>query len=528
MKMMLRKSILAAAATFALGATGIGSAALAETVLRVVPHASLKILDPIWTTAYISRNHGYMIYDTLFSLDADGNIQPQMVDTVTRSEDGMTVTLTLRDGLMWHDGAPVTAEDCVASLKRWGGKDAMGQKLMSFVDDLSADGDKNIVFKMNTPTGLIELALSKPSSNVPFMMPARIAATPGSEQISEYIGSGPFKLVTEEWEPGTRVVYAKFDEYVPRSDPTSGFAGAKIAKVDRVEWTPNRDIQQAVNSLNAGEIDIIESLVPDLHPLVHDAGKAYIKDPNPPGLQYTARFNVLHPPFDNPKIRQALLYAFNQEDFLEANIGHAEFYQTCKALFGCGMPFESTAHMDGLLDSNFARAKELLKEGGYDGTPIVLMHSTNVPVLANLAPVAKDLMEAIGMNVDMQSMDWSTLVARRSKQDAPADGGWNMFLTAWTMGDLINPLTMAFLNSGCDKALFGWPCDENIENLRDAFARAGTAEEQKQLIDELQAAWLAYPTHIHLGQWNSPSALANNIDGYLQAGVPVFWNVEKK
>ncbi len=151
-----------------------------------------------------------------------------------------------------------------------------------------------------------------------------------------------------------------------------------------------------------------------------------------------------------------------------------------------------------------------------------------MPVLANLAPVAKDLMEAIGMNVDMQSMDWSTLVARRSKQDAPADGGWNMFLTAWTMGDLINPLTMAFLNSGCDKALFGWPCDENIENLRDAFARAGTAEEQKQLIDELQAAWLAYPTHIHLGQWNSPSALANNIDGYLQAGVPVFWNLEKK
>jgi len=260
---------------------------------------------------------------------------------------------------------------------------------------------------------------------------------------------------------------------------------------------------------------------------IHEAGKTYIKASTPQGLQYTARFNVLHPPFDNDKIRQALLYAFNQEDFLEANIGNADFYKTCKALFGCGMPFESTAHMDGLLESNFAKAKELLTEGGYDGTPVVLMHSTNVPVLTNLAPVAKELMEAIGINVDMQSMDWSTLVARRSKQDAPAEGGWNMFLTAWTMGDLINPLTMAFLNSSCDKALFGWPCDEQMEELRDQFARAGTEAEQKQIIDSIQSRFVEYPTHIHLGQWNTPSALANNVDGYLQAGVPVFWNIEK-
>lgn len=508
-----------------LGLTTAGSAALAQSVLRVVPHADPKILDPIWTTAYISRNHGYMIYDTLFSLDANGEIQPQMVDTVTRSDDGLTITLALRDGLSWHDGAPVTAEDCVASIKRWASKDAMGQKLMQFVETLEADGDKNIVFKMNTPTGLVELALSKPSSNVPFMMPARVAATPSSEQISEYIGSGPFMLKADEWEPGVKIVYEKFAGYVPRSDATSGFAGAKVAKVDRVEWTPNRDIQQAVNALNAGEVDIIESLPPDLIPLLENA---YIKSANPPGLQYTARYNVLHPPFDNPKIRQALLYAFNQEDFLEANIGNPDFFKVCKALFGCGMPFESTAHMDGLLDSNIAKAKELLAEAGYDGTPVVLMHSTNVPVLTNLAPVAKELMEAIGMTVDMQSMDWSTLVARRSKQDAPADGGWNMFLTAWDMGDLVNPLAMAFLNSSCDKALFGWPCDEQIEALRDKFARATSVDEQKQIIDAIQARWVEYPTHIHLGQWNTPSALRNDIDGYLQAGVPVFWNVEKK
>lgn len=501
--------------------------AQAESVLKVVPHSGLKILDPIWTTAYITRNHGYMIYDTLFALDANGEVQPQMVDTVTRSDDGLTVTITLRDGLSWHDGAPVTADDTVASIKRWGGKDAMGQKMMSFVDDLSATDAKTMVFKMNTPSGLIELALAKPSSNVPFMMPARIAATPGDEQIAEYIGSGPFKFNNEEWEPGTKVVYDRFEGYVPRSDATSGFAGAKIAKVDRVEWTPIRDIQQAVNALNAGEVDIIESTPPDLLPAV-DMDKAYIKAPNPQGLQYTFRFNMLHPPFDNPKVRQALLYAFNQEDFLQATIGHPDYYQLCKAMFVCGLPFETDAHMDGLLESDFKTARKLLAEAGYDGTPVVLMHSTNVPVLTNLAPVAKDLMEAIGMNVDMQSMDWSTLVARRSKKDAPADGGWNAFATAWDAGDLFNPLAMAFLNSGCDKALFGWPCDEQIEKLRDDFARATNFDDQKAIVEALQKRWTEYPTHIHLGQWNTPSTLRNNVQGYLQAGVPVFWNIEKQ
>ena len=528
---LLRRGVLtgaAAAAVMAVGLAATAPAAIAESVLKVVPHSGLKILDPIWTTAYITRNHGYMIYDTLFTLDKAGAIQPQMADTVTRSDDGLTVTITLRDGLKWHDGADVTAADTVASINRWAGKDAMGQKMMTFVDGLEATDAKTMVFKLSTATSLIELALAKPSSNVPFMMPARIAATPGDEQIQEYIGSGPFVFNNEEWEPGTKVVYEKFDGYVPRSEPTDGFAGAKVVKVDRVEWTPIRDMQQAVNALIAGEIDLIESVPPDLLPILAESGETYIQIPNEAGLQYTFRYNVLHPPFDNPKIRQAVLYAFNQEDFLQANVGNPDYFQTCKALFVCGLPFETDAHMDGLLESNFAKARELLAEAGYDGTPVVLMHSTNVPVLTNLAPVAKDLLEAAGFVVDMQSMDWSTLVARRSKKDVPAEGGWNAFLTAWDAGDLFNPLAMAFLNSSCDKALFGWPCDEKIEGLRDDFARATTFEEQFKIVEDLQAAWFEYPTHVHLGQFNSPSALRNNIKGYLSAGVPVFWNISKE
>lgn len=516
-----------AAVVLGLGVTFSGSAAQAETVLRAVPHSDLKILDPIWTTAYMSRNHGYMIYDTLFALDEQGNVQPQMVDTVTTSDDGLTVTMTLRDGLTWHDGAPVTAEDCVASINRWGSKDAMGQKMMSFVDSLEATDAKTITFKLNAPTGLVTLALAKPSSNVPFMMPARVAATPGSEQISDYTGSGPFVFRQDLWEPGTKIVYDKFDGYVPRSEPASGLAGGKIAKVDRVEWLPIRDQQQAVNALKAGEIDYIEAVSHDLLPLVKDDPNLTLDDFNPSGNQFTFRFNVLHPPFDNPKMRQALIYAFNQEDFVKAVVGDPEYYQLCKALFGCGMPFETDAAMDGLLESNFEKARELIAESGYNGEPILLMHSTDLAVLTNLAPVAKDLMEAVGLNVDMQSMDWQTLVARRAKKESPAEGGWNAFITSWTTGDIFNPVAAGFLNASCDTALFGWPCDERIESLRDDFARATSVEEQKKIVDEVHAAWFEYPTHIHLGQWTGRAAMRNNVSGVLPTGAATFWNIEK-
>jgi peptide/nickel transport system substrate-binding protein len=504
------------------------AAAKAETVLKFVPHSDLKIVDPIWTTAYISRNHGYMIYDTLFALDADGKVQPQMVGKHDVSDDQLTHTMTLREGLVWHDGTPVTAEDCIASINRWGQKDAMGQKLMSFIESLTAKDDKTIEIKLNAPTGLVTLALGKPSSNVPFMMPKRVAATPPSEQIKDFTGSGPFVFVQEEWKPGSKIVYKKFDKYVPRSEPASGLAGGKVVKVDRVEWVPIRDHQQAVNALIAGEVDYLESPPHDLHPLMKAESKITNTNWNPAGNQYTFRYNILHPPFDNPKVRQALLYAFNQEDFVTAVVGSEEYYKLCKALFVCGMPFETDAHMEGLLESNFKKARELLKEAGYDGTPIVLMHSTDLYVLTNLAPVAKSLMEKVGFKVDMQSMDWQTLVARRSKKDKPAEGGWNAFITSWTAGDLFNPVAHAFLNAGCDKALFGWPCDDEIQKLRDDFAKAADVGKQKEIVAAIQKRWVEYPTHIHLGQWYNMGFHSTNVSGIIPAGVPVLWNVEKK
>ena len=502
-------------------------AALAQSTLRVVMHSDLKIVDPIWTTAYITRNHGYMIYDTLFATDAAGKVQPQMVDRWTVSPDGLVYTMTLRDGLLWHDGAPVTAEDCVASIRRWGAKDAIGQKLMTFVKDMQVVDARTFRINLNSPTGLVLGGLGKPSSAAPFMMPKRVAQTDPNTQITDFTGSGPFVFRKDEWKPGDRAVYVKFDRYRPRSEPPSGMAGGKVVKVDRVEWRVIADQQTAVNALIAGEIDMIEQPAHDLMPVMKKDPNLKLVDTNPLGNQYAFRFNSTAKPFDNPKVKQALLYAFNQEDFLKAVIGDPAYYKVCKAMFVCGTPLETTKGTEGLLESNFARARELLKEAGYDGTPIVLMHSTDLQVLTNLAPVAKSLMERAGFKVEMVSMDWQSVVARRAKKDPPTAGGWHAFLTSWVSADVLNPVMTAFLNSSCEKALFGWPCDPEMERLRDQFARETDAAKQKAIAEAVQVRWAQNPSHVFLGQWYQPAAMRKSVDGVVAAPVTVFWNVTK-
>jgi peptide/nickel transport system substrate-binding protein len=499
--------------------------ASAQKSLRFVPHSDLKILDPIWTTAYIVRNHGYMVYDTLFGMDDKGEIKPQMIDSYKLSDDKLTWTMTLRDGLAWHDGQPVTTADVIPSIKRWAAKDSMGQKMMSFVASIEAKDAKTFEIKLKEPTGLVLLALGKPSSNVPFMMPKRVAEGDPNKQIEEFTGSGPFVFKRDEWVPGSKIVYVKFAGYKPRSEPPSGTTGGKVVKVDRVEWLPIRDHQQAVNALLAGEVDYIEAPPHDLHPLIKKSKDIYMFNWNPLGSQYTFRFNVLHKPFDNPKVRQAVLHAFNQEDFLKATVGSEEYYKVCKGLFVCGTPFGTEVGFEDMLESNFKKARELLAEAKYDGTPIVLMQSTDNQSLTNLAPVAKSLMERAGFKVDMQSMDWQTVVARRVKKDPPAAGGWHAFLTSWVAGDLLNPVMAGFVNAACDKAMFGWPCDDQIEKLRDDFAKEVDPAKQKAIVEAIQKRVAEYPTHAHLGQFYNHGALRNNVKGVVPAPAPVLWNI---
>jgi peptide/nickel transport system substrate-binding protein len=331
----------------------------------------------------------------------------------------------------------------------------------------------------------------------------------------------------DEWRPGVKAVFVKFDKYKPRPEPASGMAGGKVVKVDRVEWIVMNDQQTAVNALKAGEIDFMETPQIDLLPELQKSPDVKLFNGNVLGNQFAFRFNTTQPPFDNAKVREALWYAFNQEDFLQASIGDSNYYQPCKAMFVCGTPFATDVGMTDKLESNFKKARELLKEAGYDGTPVVLLQSTDLGTLTNLAPVAKSLMEKAGMKVDMQSMDWQTVVARRTRKDPPDKGGWNAMLTSWVAADILNPVSSAFVNASCDKAPFGWPCDEQLTKLRADFARETDPAKQKAIVEAVQKREVEYPTYIDLGQWSQPFAMRKNIDGVLVAPVTIFWNVSK-
>jgi peptide/nickel transport system substrate-binding protein len=496
-----RKSAAALAVAMSVGgmfATPVPAAA--QTTLKAVMNSDLKILDPIWTTAYVQRGFGYMVWDTLFSVDDKFAVKPQMVDKWSVSDDKLTWTFTLRDGLVWSDGKPVTSEDCIASIKRWGARDSMGQKMMASVAGFEAVDAKTFKMKMKEPYGLVLESLGKPSSNVLFIMPKKTADTDPMQQIKieDVIGSGPFIFV------------------------------AKVVKVDRVEWIWIPDAQTQVSALQNGEIDMIESPAMDLLPLIAKDKNLKLFDYNPLGNQYAFRFNTLFKPFDNPKIRYAASVAMGQEDYLKAAIGDPKYYKVCKAMFVCGTPLATDAGMENVLNQNAAKAREILKEAGYDGTPVVLMQSTDLGVLTNMAPVAKQQLEAAGFKVEMQSMDWQTLVGRRTKKDPPDKGGWSAFITSWAAADILNPVMAGFYNAACDKAMFGWPCDETIEKFRDQFAKETDPAKQKEIVENLQKYWVDHPTHINVGQWYAPLARRNSVEGNLIAPAPVFWNVTKK
>lgn len=522
----LKRSLIAAA----FGVAAFSSApAFAEVTLRVVPHSNLAVLDPIWTTAYMSRNHGYMIYDTLFGTDQNGQIKPQMVDTWSVSDDKRLYTFKLRKGLAFHDGAPVTGEDVIASLQRWGKRDGMGSALMQFVARMdSPDPDTFRIF-LGEACGFVLEALGKPSSVVPFIMPKRIAETDAFQQITEHIGSGPYIFKKDEFKPGDKSVYLKNTKYVPRNEPPSGSTGGKRVFVDRVEWNlALRDAQAQVNALKNGEVDIIEALAFDHFEAVKKEANLQLPTYSNVGLQYMARFNHLHKPFDNPKVRQAVIAAFAQEPFLRAQVGVKELYSTCYSMFYCGTPYGSTAGSEVQSKSNMRKAQQLLKESGYDGTPIVLMKPTDLASIQKLPDVAAQLLRQAGFKVDLQAMDWQTLVGRRAKKDPVDKGGWHMFLTAWQAFDISSPIANPTMDTRGEKSVwFGWATDDKMVELRNQFMRATDDATKKKLADQIHARAFEIGTHVVVGSYMQPMAASKKVSGFFVTNGNLYWNLKK-
>jgi peptide/nickel transport system substrate-binding protein len=525
MKLSRRSFVGGAIAAPFLGQPGFGQAR--GSVLRVIPHADLKNIDPIWTTAYISRNHGYMVYDTLFAMDGDLKPKPQMIDKWETAADGKTWTFVLRDGLRFHDGKPVTAADCAASLIRWSKRDPMGQLMFTAVESCAGRDTKTLEIKLSRPYGLLLDSIGKISSNVPFIMPKEIAETDAFKQIESAVGSGPFVFRKEQWVPGSKVVYEKFKDYVPRKEPASGAAGAKIAKVDRVEWLYIPDPTTCMNALMSGEVDYYEQVPADLAPILAKAPGVKIETLDPIGSQGMMRFNHLVTPTNNPLVRRAIMRAVSQKDVLAAAIGNPEYYRECTSIYPCGSPLETKAGADLVFPTSLDEAKKLLKEAGYKGEKTVILQPSDIPISNAFALVVGKACRDIGMNVDIQAMDWSSITSRRAKKDPIEQGGWNMFPTWWIGGDLLNPLSNASLVADPNKAWPGWPTDPKMEELRAAFAAANGLDAQKKAAADVQARAYDIGTAANLGIYFVPVGYRDNVKGMIPSPVQFFWNMEK-
>ena len=507
-----------------------GAPAMAQTkTLRMVPTSDVKILDPTFTTAYVTRDFGYMVYDMPFGVDSKGVPKPQMVDKYTTSKDGKLWTFTLRQGLKFSDGAPVTSADVVASMQRWTAKDSIGKAMTSSAGgEWKATDPMTFTLTLKEPFPLVLEGLSKPSGFPPVVMPERLAKMPTTSPITEVLGSGPFIFKRDEWVPGSKVVFVKNPNYVPRSEPANGLSGSKKPAVDRVEWLYLPDANSAIAALKKGEVDYINLVPPDyITPLRTDPN---VKIGAAGSWQGWMVMNQLHPPFNNPKIRQALMKAVNQDKFTAAMGFPKDMRVTyCATFFICGGVNDTSAGAEPYRVADTAKAKQMLTDAGYKGEKVVLLVPTDVTYLNAEALMAAQTMKSIGMNVDMQSSDWASIGGRRAKRDAPDAGGWNMYVTVAGGFDADSPITNAYLGAPCGTSLPGWPCDKPLDELRAAWLKETVPAKRKQLLDEFQVrAYEAVP-YINAGQYSPAFAVRKEVKGSekLWNGIPTVWVLEK-
>jgi peptide/nickel transport system substrate-binding protein len=518
------------AAGAALAAVMAASPAFAQTTIKFAPHADLKVVDPITNTAAITLLHSYMIYDTLYAFDDQSRPQPQMVESHSISADGLTYTFKLRPGQTFHDGSPVTTKDVVASLKRWAARDSNGRAMLAVGATIAAVDDTTFTIALKEKWGLVLDSLAKLSANVAFMMREKEASIDPNTPITETVGSGPFTFEKAEWVPGSKVVYKKFAAYKPRSEPANYYSGGKVAKVDRVEWSYLPDSNTAAAALNAGEIDIYENPTLDLLPVLKRNKDIVIANHNPSGWVSYMRPNHLHPPFNNVKARQALAHLVDQEDYMRVAVSSDPAnWKVCWAFMSCGSPMESEAGTEAFKKPDLAKAKQLLAESGYKGEKITVFQATDIQDLRDIAAVTNDNLRKIGVNLDIQTSDWATLAARRSKRETPAEGGWHIFHTRSLGIELSSALTNFAMAAPCDgKGWFGWNCDEVTEKLRREWAAEPDLAKRKAIGVELQKRSAEVMPYIPLGQSFPPIAYRSNITGLVKTPIQVLWNAEKK
>jgi peptide/nickel transport system substrate-binding protein len=522
---MKRRAFIAAAAASALGRPSVAGT---TKTLIFVPQANLTSLDPVWTTATTTRNFATMVYETLYGRDESFTPRPQMVQGHVIDDDGKRWTMTLRDGLLWHDGTPVLARDCVASLRRWLARDTVSTTINARVDAIEAPDDRTLVWRLRKPFPLLPHFLSKVQPQ-PVMLPERLAATDPFKQVTEVIGCGPFRFLADEYVSGSRAAFAKFDRYTPRAEPASYAAGGRRVYVDRVEWRIIPDSATAAAALTAGEIDWLELPQPDLLPMLKTKPGVTTGQLDIYGTVGVLRPNHLNAPTSNAGVRRAMFAAIDQREVMMAAMG--EDPSTWRAPMGFFLPNSVSANDAGM---DFVRTrhsvdqvKRMLDQAGYGGDKIVYLHPTDQIAYDAFSTVVVDAFRKVGLNIDEQSTDWGTVVQRRPSK-APLDkGGWSMFPAGAPGPEFVDPLLANTLRSNGDKAWFGWANDPVLEAAYEAWIDApDDAERRRQAIAFQTAAFASVPS-MPLGQYLPQAAWRSNLTGLLKGSAPVFWGVEK-
>src|SRR5579872_5985204 len=515
------------AATGGLSMPALSQGAAART-LRFVPQADLANFDPIWGTQYVVRNAAALVWDTLYGIDDQLQLQRQMVESEQVSDDGLTWTFRLRSGLKFHDGEPVLAKDVVASLERWTVRDAMGQMLKATQSELTATDDRAFKWVLTKPYPKMLLALGKNGTPCAFIMPERIAKTDPFKQISEYVGSGPMKFVRNEWVPGAKAVFEKFTDYVPRQEKASWLAGGKQILVDRVEWVVIPDPATAAAALQNGEIDWWENPLPDLVPVLKKNKNISVDIGDPLGNIGSFRMNHTHPPFDNVKVRRAVLTALNQEDYMRALVGDdTSLWKPLPGFFTPNTPLYTEEGGDILKMRNIDAAKKLLAESGYANEPVSCIVAQDQTITKAQGDVTADLLKRIGMNVDFVATDWGTVGARRAQKTPHNQGGWEMFHTWHAGADCINPAVYPAIRANGDKAWFGWPNSPGVEKEVTAWFEAKSLDEEKAAVARLNKAACEDVIYAPTGFFLSYTAWRKNVSGIVKGPLPFFWGVSK-
>ncbi|WP_293796607.1 ABC transporter substrate-binding protein [uncultured Bosea sp.] len=526
---MKRRDFLMGTAALGLAGPALPRPAAAQasaTLMKFVPQANLSALDPVWTTATVTNNHGYYVFDMLYGADENLKPQPQMAEGHEVSADGKTWRIKLREGLTFHDGTPVKAIDCAASVKRWTQRDPYGQLLGRAVEEWGAPDDRTIEIKLKRPFPRMLECLAK-SDQPPVIMPERLAKTDANTQVTEMVGSGPYKFVPSGYVSGSKVVYEKFEGYKPRNEPPSRNAGGKVAHFKRIEWSILPDPATAAAALTRGEIDWWERPLADLQPML--AGSQDIKQEviDKAGRGAIMRLNHLQAPFNNPKIRAAVRMAVKQEDYMRATQGDdTSLWQTCRSLWWRGTPYY-VGEQEDLMPQSLDKAKAALKESGYNGEKVVIINPTDFPDIGPLGEVTFELLKKLGMNVEMAASDWGTVVQRRGSREAVEKGGWSIFHTTGSAISWGDPAQSTIIRGQGEKGWFGWWKSDKAEELAEAWLYASDEAAQKETAKQLGRLALEEVATIPLGQFLSRTAYRKDMTGMLPGSAPYPWGLKR-